>query len=131
MAVKRTLEQRISELREKQELNKAEGKKLKEEERRLKARLSAENRKKHNSHMIQIGDLVYTILGRDYQEGDIERLSAFLNSLERGGKIFSEAMNVKQDNAKADLPDSQIPKTGKRHFNNVDDVLNDISKAKH
>ena len=81
---KRTIEEQIAELQKKQ-------KELKEQEKRLRARKSKEERAKRTKHL------------REYVEGDIERLAAFLKGQDNRGGYFSKAMN---DFPKADTADS-------------------------
>ena len=83
---RRSIEERIAELQEKQ-------KQLKEQEKKLKASISQEERKKRTKHLIEAGGTIYSILGRDFIEGDIERLAAFLKGQESRGNYFSKAMN--------------------------------------
>ncbi|MDD6825416.1 MAG: relaxasome subunit MobC [Oscillospiraceae bacterium] len=83
---KRSYEERIAELQEKQ-------KQLKEQEKRLRAQQSQEKRKLRTKHLIEMGGTIYSILGREFIEGDIERLTAFLKGQENRGEYFSKAMN--------------------------------------
>lgn len=82
---KRTLEERIAELQEKQ-------KQLREQEKKLKAKKATEERKKRTKHLIEIGGAVYSVLGDNYQDGDVERLIAFLKQQDQRGNYFSSAM---------------------------------------
>ncbi|MDE6087719.1 MAG: relaxasome subunit MobC [Oscillospiraceae bacterium] len=84
---KRSYEERIAALQEKQ-------KQLKEQEKKLKAQHSKEERKKRTKHLIEIGSAVYFVLGDGYQEGDEERLIAFLK---QQGRFFSSAMGRTQN----------------------------------
>ena len=84
-AEKRSYEERISELQEKQ-------KQLKALEKKLKAQQSQEERKKRTKHLIEIGGAVYSVLGDSYQEGDVEKLIAFLKAQDQRGNYFSSAM---------------------------------------
>ncbi len=84
-AEKKTYEQRIAELQEKQ-------KQLKEQERKIRAQMSAEERKKRTKHLIEIGGAVYSVLGDSYQEGDVEKLIAFLKQQNQRGNFFTTAM---------------------------------------
>ena len=93
---KRTIEEQIAELQKKQ-------KELKEQEKRLRARKSKEERAKRTKHLIEMGGTIYSILGREYVEGDIERLAAVLKGQDNRGGYFSKAMN---DFPKADTADS-------------------------
>ena len=93
---KRTIEEQIAELQKKQ-------KELKEQEKRLRARKTKEERAKRTKHLIEMGGTIYSILGREFVEGDIERLAAFLKGQDNRGGYFSKAMN---DFPKADTADS-------------------------
>ena len=93
---KRTIEEQIAELQKKQ-------KELKEQEKRLRARKSKEERAKRTKHLIEMGGTIYSILGREFIEGDIERLGAFLKGQDSRGGYFSKAMN---DFLKSDTTDS-------------------------
>ena len=83
---KRSIDERIAELQEKQ-------KQLKQQEKILKAKRSAEERKIRTKHLIEIGGAVYKVLEREYQDGDIERLITFLNMQNQRGQYFNKAMN--------------------------------------
>ena len=83
---KRTIEEQIAELQRKQ-------KELKEQEKRLRARKSKEERAKRTKHLIEMGGTIYSVLGREYAEGDIERLAAFLKGQDNRGGYFTKAMN--------------------------------------
>lgn len=82
---KKSYEDRIAELQEKQ-------RQLKAQERKLKARQSQEERKKRTKNLIEIGAAVYSVLGDSYQEGDVTRLVAFLRQQDQRGNYFSTAM---------------------------------------
>ena len=92
---KRSYAERITELQEKQ-------KQLKEQEKKLKAQQSKEERKKRTKHLIEIGGAVYSVLGDSYQEGDVEKLIAFLKGQEQRGQFFSSAMGRNVKNQKSD-----------------------------
>lgn len=91
MGEKRTIDERISELQEKQ-------KKLKAEEKKLKAQQSAEKRKVRTKHLIELGGAVLSVLGREYEDGDVDRLIAFLKQQDNRGNYFSKAMNAPKVN---------------------------------
>ena len=99
-STKRTIEEQIAKLQKKQ-------KELKEQEKRLRAKKSKEERAKRTKHLIEIGGTIYSILGREYVEGDIERLAAFLKGQDSRGGYFSKAMN-------------DFPKVDTSDFNNKD-----------
>lgn len=82
---KKSKQERIAELQEKQ-------KQLKAQERKLKAQISQEERKKRTKYLIEIGGAVYSVLGDSYQEGDVEKLVAFLRQQDQRGNYFSSAM---------------------------------------
>lgn len=86
---KKSYDERIAELQEKQ-------KQLKAQERKLKAQQSQEERKKRTKHLIEIGGAVYSVLGDNFQEGDVERLIEFLKAQDSRGKYFTNAMRGKK-----------------------------------
>lgn len=81
----KSYEERIAELQEKQ-------KQLKEQEKKIRAQFSAEERKKRTKHLIEIGGAVYSVLGDSFQDGDVEKLIAFLKQQDDRGGYFSKAM---------------------------------------
>lgn len=81
----KTKQERLDELVEKQ-------RQLKEQERKIRSQISADERKKRTKHLIEIGGAVYSVLGDSYQDGDVERLIDFLQGQEQRGKYFSKAM---------------------------------------
>ncbi len=83
---KRTFEERIEELKRRQE-------QLKEQERDIRRRASEEARKKRTRRLIEIGGIVQSVLGRELEDEDKERLLSFLTQQERNGKYFSKAMS--------------------------------------
>lgn len=86
---KKTYEERISELQEKQ-------KQLKAQEQKLRAKHSEEARKERTKHLIEIGAAVYSVLGDSYRAGDEEKLAAFLRAQDQRGNYFSAAMGRKE-----------------------------------
>lgn len=87
---KKSYEERISELQEKQ-------KQLKEQEKKLRAQQSQAERKQRTRHLIEVGGIVYKTLGRDFVDGDLERLAAFLTAQDNRGGYFTKAMNPNTD----------------------------------
>ena len=85
--MRRTYDERIEELLKKQE-------QLKAQERELKKRQSAEERKRRTKRLIEIGAIVESVLGRPTTDDDKERLQAFLRKQETNGKFFTKAMNA-------------------------------------
>lgn len=82
---RRSIDERIAELQEKQ-------KQLKEQEKKLRAQASQQERKKRTKHLIEIGAAVYAALGDSYQDGDVERITAFLKQQDARGNFFTTAM---------------------------------------
>lgn len=65
--------------------------------KQLTARKDNEKQKARTHHLCQIGGMIYKILGRDFEDGDVKRLENFLNSQEQRGGYFSKAMNTKSE----------------------------------
>ena len=71
---------------------------LKEQEKKLKAQLSQEERKKRTRNLIQLGGAVCKVLNEDTVEGDtitendISNLIAFLKNQNTRGDYFTKAM---------------------------------------
>ena len=61
--------------------------------KQLNARKNDEKQKARTHHLCQIGGMIYKILGREFEDGDVERLENFLNGQEQRGGYFSKAMN--------------------------------------
>lgn len=87
----KTKQERLEELIEKQ-------KQLKEQERKIRSQISADERKQRTKQLIEIGGAVYSVLGDSYQDGDVERLIDFLQGQEQRGKYFSKALRVNKSN---------------------------------
>ena len=85
----RTYDERIDELRKKQE-------QLKAQERDLMKRQSAEERKKRTRRLIELGGIVESVLGRPTVDEDKIRFLNFLKKQETNGKFFTKAMNEKE-----------------------------------
>lgn len=85
MATKKSYEEKLAELQEKQ-------KQLKAQEKKIKAQQSQEERKKRTKHLIEMGGAIYSVLGDNYQEGDVERLIVFLKKQDERGRFFTKAM---------------------------------------
>ena len=85
MATKKSYEEKLTELQEKQ-------KQLKAQEKKIKAQQLQEERKKRTKHLIEMGGAIYSVLGDNYQEGDVERLIAFLKKQDERGRFFTKAM---------------------------------------
>lgn len=70
----------------------AKKKQIQEKKKKIIARQKNEERKQRTKHLIQMGGAVYSVLGDSYQDGDEERLIAFLKGQEQRGQYFSKAM---------------------------------------
>ena len=84
----RTYDERIDELRKKQE-------QLKAQERDLMKRQSADERKKRTRRLIELGGIVESVLGRPTVDEDKVRFMNFLKRQENNGNFFTKAMNGK------------------------------------
>ncbi len=82
----RTIEERIEELQKRQE-------QLKEQEKALRKRFAAEERKRRTHRLIELGGIVESVLGRPTTDEDKIRFMNFLKRQEKNGKYFSKAMN--------------------------------------
>ena len=94
---KKSTQEKIAELQEKQ-------KQLKAQEQKLKSQLAKDERKKRTRHLIEVGGIVYKTLGRDFVDGDLERLAAFLKGQENRGSYFTKAMNDFPSTSNTDEP---------------------------
>ena len=65
--------------------------------KQLTARKDNEEQKARTHHFCEIAGTLYKILGRDFEDGDVERLENFLNGQEQRGNYFSKAMNTKPE----------------------------------
>ena len=93
MASKRSLEERIKEKDEKAQELLNQAKKYQEQAKALERKMKEEERRKRTKQLIEIGGVVASVLGREFEEGDNIRLMNFLKMQERNGKFFSKAMN--------------------------------------
>ncbi len=76
----------------------AQQKLLQEKIKKVKSQRSVAERKKLTNQKIEMGGIIYKILGRGFVEGDKERLSAFLTAQDNRGGFFTKAMNNFPDN---------------------------------
>ena len=82
----KSYDERIDELIKKQE-------QLKAQERDLRKRQAADERKKRTRRLIELGGIVESVLGRPTTDQDKVRLLYFLKLQEQRGGFFSQAMN--------------------------------------
>ena len=80
-AEKRSIDERISELQDKQ-------RQLKEQEKKLRAQQSQAERKARTKRLIEIGATVESVLGNPIEKEDLPKLKNFL---EQQGQYFSKA----------------------------------------
>ena len=83
-AEKRSIDERISELQEKQ-------KQLKEQEKKLRAQQSQAERKARTKRLIEIGATVESVFGKPIEKEDLPKLKNFLEQQEQRGQYFSKA----------------------------------------
>ena len=65
--------------------------------KQLTARKDNEKQKARTHHFCEIAGTLYKILGREFEDGDVERLENFLNGQEQRGGYFSKAMNTRPE----------------------------------
>lgn len=82
---KRSLDERILELQEKQ-------KQLKAQEKSLKNKQSQSERKARTKRLIEIGAVVESVLGKPIEKEDLPKLKSFIEIQEQRGNWFSKAM---------------------------------------
>lgn len=70
---------------------------LKAKKKKLEARASQEKRKADTHNKIVLGGAVLSVLGREYHEGDEERLIAFLKAQNQRGNYFASAMQITEN----------------------------------
>ena len=85
--------------------------------KQLTARKDNEKQKARTHHFCEIAGTLYKVLGRDFEDGDVERLENFLNGQEQRGGYFSKAMNTKPE-TEVDTNESE-PTTEEQHFSDA------------
>ena len=65
--------------------------------KQLTARKDNEKQKARTHHFCEIAGTLYKVLGREFEDGDVERLENFLNQQEQRGSYFSKAMNARPE----------------------------------
>ena len=98
--VAKSYDERIADLKKKQD-------QLKAQERALKKRQSAEERRKRTKRLIELGGIVESVLGRPTTDEDKIKFIHFLKRQEMNGKYFSRAMNT------TSLPDDESKQLGR------------------
>ena len=113
MSSKRTLEERLSSITEKERIAQEKVNPMKARRRALEKRQQDEIRRLRTRRLIQIGAVAESVLGREFRDGDIELFQNFLLKQERNGGFFSKAMNMPMirsqqasDNSESEEPSS-------------------------
>ena len=81
-----TAEEKLAKLREKQA-------QLKAQEKKIIAQENAKARKARTKRLIEIGAAAESILGRPFQDNDLQKFLNFLKQQEARGNYYSKAMN--------------------------------------
>lgn len=81
-----TAEERLAKIKEKQAQLKAQEKKIVTQEK-------AKERKLRTKRLIEIGGTAESILGRPFQDDDLQKFANFLKQQEARGNYYSKAMN--------------------------------------
>jgi len=80
-----TAEERLAKIKEKQAQLKAQEKNITQEK--------AKERKLRTKRLIEIGGTAESILGRPFQDDDLQKFANFLKQQEARGNYYSKAMN--------------------------------------
>lgn len=86
---RRTIDEQIKALEEKEQI-------LKARKQQLLAKNREQERKKRTHRLIEVGGAVESVLGRPIEKEDLPKLIAFLQEQERRGQYFSKAMSDNQ-----------------------------------
>lgn len=81
-----TAEEKLAKLREKQA-------QIKAQEKKIIAQENAKARKARTKRLIEIGAAAESILGRPFQDNDLQKFLNFLKQQETNGNYYSKAMN--------------------------------------
>ena len=89
---KRSYEERLSELQEKEKAALEMARKYQERKKKLERQKKDEDAKKRTHRLIEVGASVESVLGCPIEKEDLPKLIAFLKKQETNGKYFSKAM---------------------------------------
>lgn len=89
---KRSYEERLADLAEKEEKALEKVRHYKEQKRDLEKQKKEEDRKARTHRLIEIGGAVESVLGRDLGEEEIPKLIGFLKREDKNGSYFLRAM---------------------------------------
>lgn len=98
MTSKKSFDERIAELDSKAQTAFEKGKQYEAQKRNLEKRKKAEERKKRNHLLIEIGAAVESLMDRPVQEGDEIRLLNFLKRQDQMEKIRFEMQRIADGN---------------------------------
>ena len=93
MAEQKSSEERIAELDKRIEQIKAQKKAIIQREKQVE-------RKARTKRLIEIGGAAESVLGRPFQDGDLQKFINFLKQQEVRGNYYSKAMNSSTDKSK-------------------------------
>ena len=94
---KRSYEERIEELRIKEQAALETAKKYEERKKQLERRKKDEEARARTHRLIEVGAAVESVLGCPVTKEDLPKLTAFLKRQEANGKYFSRAMGKHDD----------------------------------
>ena len=90
---KRSFEERLEEIERQESRALKMVNQYKERRKALEKRQSDEKRKERTHRLIQIGGAAEKVLGRPFEEEDVDRFLRFLYVQEKNGKFYTAAMN--------------------------------------
>lgn len=96
---KRSYEERIEELRQKEQAALETAKKYEERKKRLERQQKDLEAKARTHRLIEVGATVESVLGYPIEKEDLPKLMAFLKKQELNGKYFSKAMGRNDENS--------------------------------
>ncbi|MCR5736604.1 MAG: DUF3847 domain-containing protein [Eubacterium sp.] len=97
---KKSYEERLDELRVKEQSAIDQAKKYQERAKKLERQKKAEEEKKRVHRLIEVGASVESVLGCEIEKEDLPKLIAFLKKQEANGRYFSNAMGKSDEQNK-------------------------------
>lgn len=110
MASKKTLEERLSLIAEREKKAQEKIDQMKARRRMLEKKQQDEARRARTRRLIQIGAAAESVLGREFVDGDLDLFLNFLKKQERNGSFFSKAMEKQQVWSRPVSRDPEEPK---------------------
>ncbi len=89
MASKKTLEERISLIAEKERKAREKASQIVEQRKLLERKQQDIDRRQRTKRLIEIGAAAESVLGRPFEEGEVELFMNFLRQQEKNGSYFS------------------------------------------